>query len=229
LDINLTGIVIIVGNYGSGKSETAVNLAVHARQKGLSVKITDLDLVNPYFRTREARTPLREMGIEVILPPGKYMHADLPILTPAVAGMIKNPADLTILDVGGDDVGATVLAALADALKDKPIAMLQVINHLRPFTGDVKGCLTIRREIEASSKLKITGLVSNANLIDETTPQTIYDGLGLVTQVAEVSGLDIEFITASSRLVPGLDTDRIKVPILPIDRRLAPAWNRNIS
>ena len=112
MDIELRGIVIIVGNYGSGKSETAVNLAAHARTRGLSVKITDLDLVNPYFRSREARIPLEAMGVEVVLPPSQYMHADLPILTPGVAGMIKNPADLTILDVGGDDVGARVLAAL---------------------------------------------------------------------------------------------------------------------
>lgn len=229
MDINLKGIVIIVGNYGSGKSETAVNLAAHARQQGLSVKITDLDLVNPYFRTREARVPLEEMGVEVVLPPAPYMHADLPILTPAVAGMIKSPADLTILDAGGDDVGVTVLAALADVLKDREVAMLQVINHLRPFTGDVNGCLPIAREIEASSKLNITGLVSNGNLIDETTPQTIYDGLDLVTRVARASGLGIEFITAPSRLVPELNTDRVTVPVLPIERRLAPVfWRRKI-
>ena len=228
MDIGLRGIVIIVGNYGSGKSETAVNLAVHARCRGLSVKITDLDLVNPYFRTREARGPLEEMGVEVVLPPAKYMHADLPILTPAVAAMIKSPADLTIMDAGGDDVGATVLAALADVLKGRDITMLQVINHLRPFTHDVDGCLTIGREIEASSKLKITGLVSNANLIDETTPQIIYDGLDLVSQVSEATGLGIEFITASSKLMDQLDMDRIKVPVLTLDRRLAPVWKRNI-
>lgn len=69
MEIRVRGIVIIVGNYGSGKSETAVNLAIHARSQGLSVKITDLDLVNPYFRTREARTPLEKMGVEVVLPP----------------------------------------------------------------------------------------------------------------------------------------------------------------
>ena len=228
MEIRVRGIVIIVGNYGSGKSETAVNLAIHARSQGLSVKITDLDLVNPYFRTREARTPLEKMGVEVVLPPSKYMHADLPILTPAVAAMIKSPADLTIMDAGGDDVGATVLAALADVLKGKEVTMLQVINPLRPFTQDLEGCLTIGREIEAASKLKLTGLVSNANLMDETTPQIIYDGLDLVTQVSNATGLDIEFITASSKLMDQLDRDRITVPVLTLDRRLAPVWNRNI-
>jgi len=227
LDLSIRGIVIIVGNYGSGKSETAVNLAAHARPRGLSVKITDLDLVNPYFRSREAIIPLEAMGVEVVLPPAKYMHADLPILTPGVAAMIKNPADLTILDVGGDDVGARVLAALADVFKDRQFAVLQIINHLRPFTGDVQGCMAIKDQIEEASKLKITGLVSNANLMEETTPQTIYDGLDLVTRVSRATGLDIAFITASSRLMAELDPDRIRVPVLPMERRLAPVWKRN--
>ena len=105
---DISGIIIIAGNYGSGKSETAVNLAAVSRKGGKSVKITDLDLVNPYFRSREAKKLLEDLGVEVVLPDAKYMHADLPILTPAVAGMIKNPAELTILDAGGDDVGVTV-------------------------------------------------------------------------------------------------------------------------
>jgi len=128
LSINIKGIVIICGNYGSGKTETAINLAIARKKDGIEVKIADLDLVNPYFRTREARVLLEEMGIEVILPDEKYMHADLPILTPAVAGIIQKPAGLTLLDAGGDDAGVTVFAALADHLCKKKVHMLQVIN-----------------------------------------------------------------------------------------------------
>ncbi|MGA9179099.1 MAG: cobalamin biosynthesis protein CbiA, partial [Desulfobacterales bacterium] len=87
----VTGIVIIVGNYGSGKTEVSINLAVHQRRAGVDVKIADLDLVNPYFRTREARKPLLKMGIEVVVPEEKYLQADLPILSPAVAGLIRHP------------------------------------------------------------------------------------------------------------------------------------------
>lgn len=223
-DIN--GIVIIAGNYGSGKSETAVNLAAVGREQGKSVKITDLDLVNPYFRSREARQPLEALGVEVVLPDAKYMHADLPILSPAVAGIIQAPARLTILDAGGDDVGVTVLAALADVLKKKEVQMIQVINPLRPFTENREGCLTIMREIEASSKLRVTGIASNANLIDETTPDIIYRGYDLVRDVSEATGLNVEFITASTRLMPELDMERFDCPVLPIDRRLAPPWKR---
>lgn len=226
MDIDIKGIVIICGNYGSGKSEIAVNLAAQSSLKGMEVKITDLDLVNPYFRSREARVALERIGVQVILPDRQYMHADLPILAPAVAGMIQQPSELTILDVGGDDVGVTVLAALENYLKQKTVHMLQVINLFRPNTGTVEGCLKIKQEIEASSKMKITGLVSNANLIDETTPEHIYMGYDLVMEVAAATGLKIEFITASSQMIPKLDMNRFHCPVLTIDRTLVPPWKK---
>jgi len=228
LNIDINGIVIIVGNYGSGKTETAVNLAAKSRLRGMAVKIADLDLVNPYFRTREARVSLEKLGVEVVLPDKKYMHADLPILTPAVAGMILQPSELTILDAGGDDVGVTVLAALGEQLGKKKVHMLQVINPLRPFTETIEGCLRIKEEIEISSKLAVTGLVSNANLIDETTPEIIYEGYCFIKEVSRTTGLPVEFITASSRMIPHLDMDRFSCPVLTIDRKLVFPWTKHL-
>jgi hypothetical protein len=162
VDLRLGGVVVIVGNYGSGKSEVAINLAAYHRQIGLQVRIADLDLVNPYFRSREARVALAELGIEVVLPPDAYLHAELPVLSPMVAGIIRRPGELTILDVGGDNVGAMVLAALGDAFAAGAIPqMLQVVNPLRPATGTHAGCLKIRREIEAAAGLSVTGLIGN--------------------------------------------------------------------
>ena len=103
MEIDLQGIVVIVGNYGSGKTEVSINLAVNKKRAGVDVKIADLDLVNPYFRTREARHQLSMLGIDMALPPEEYLQADLPILSPVVAGLIKNPVELTIIDDGGDD------------------------------------------------------------------------------------------------------------------------------
>ena len=227
MDINLTGIVIICGNYGSGKTETAVNLAFLRKKDGLDVKIADLDLVNPYFRAREARELLEAEGVGVILPERQYMHADLPILAPAVAGMIRQPSELTILDAGGDDVGVTVLAALEDCLSDKEVHMLQVINPFRPFTENVEGCLKIKEEIESTSKLKITGLIGNANLIDETTPDHIHRGYDFLMDVSHATGLKSEFITASSNLIPQLETEKFSCPVLRINRKLNLPWKRS--
>ena len=224
--IELKGIVIVVGNYGSGKTETAVNLAFHRKAAGIDVRVADLDLVNPYFRTREARHILFEKGIKVVLPEEKYMNADLPILAPQVAGLIRNPAELTILDAGGDDVGTTVLAALADSFVDRDVNLVQVVNPLRPFTETVEGCKRIQEEIEASSKLKITGLVSNANLIDETTPDIIYKGYELIQELSHQTGIRVEFITAHEKLLPELDLSRFDTPVLPILRQLVPPWKK---
>ncbi len=226
MDINLTGIVVVVGNYGSGKTEVSINLAVHRKRAGVGVRIADLDLVNPYFRTREAKGPLSEMGIEVVLPPDQYLQADLPILSPLVAGMIRRSAELTLLDVGGNDVGATVLATLEDAFKNRPKRVLQVVNPLRPFTETIEGCLKVRAEIEQAAKLAVDGIIGNANLIDETTADDIYDGYEFVKRLSEQSGLALEFITVARKLLPAVDVRRFSCPVLPIERQLVPPWQK---
>ena len=222
--IQIKGIVAMVGNYGSGKTETSVNLAFNRRAAGLDVDIVDLDLVNPYFRTREARAELTRKGINVILPDEKYMHADLPILSPRVAGAIRRHTDLTILDVGGDDVGATVLASLADSLAAREVSVLQVVNPHRPFTETVEGCLKIKAEIEASAKLKVTGWVSNANLMDHTTFEDIDNGYQLIQALSRETGIDIAFITAPAGMSAQLDIHKFQCPVLLIERHLSFPW-----
>lgn len=191
---------------------------------GLNVGIADLDLVNPYFRTREAGITLTDLGIKVILPPEQYLQADLPILSPIIAGMIRNSGDLMILDVGGDEAGATVLSALADAFSGKRVQMLQVVNPLRPQTSTVSGCVTMRNKIEKAAQLTITGLIGNANLIDETGTEEIYSGYEFVQTVSHEVGLPLEFITVSQELLPKIDMKRFSCAVLPIARQLVPPW-----
>lgn len=224
MEISLNGIVAIIGNYGSGKTEVAINLAVNRKRSGLDVRIADLDLVNPYFRTREARKALEAFGIKVVLPPQEYLHADLPILSPTVAGMIRQPDGLTLLDVGGDDAGAMVLAALGDAFAGLDVHMLQVVNPLRPQTATVEGCLKIKDEIEAAAKLTISGLIGNANLIDETGTQEIYDGHDFLQQLSAASGLPLAFVTVAQELLALIEIQRFNCPVLPIVRQLVPPW-----
>lgn len=224
--IDLTGIIIIVGNYGSGKTEVSINLAMERRRAGFEVRVADLDLVNPYFRTREARSVLNQHGIEVVLPPEQYMHADLPILSPAIAGMLQRPTEVTLLDVGGDDVGATVLAALGNVLRGKELRLLQVVNPYRPFTETVEGCLKIRREIESAAKLRISGIIGNPNLIDETGPEDIYRGYDFVQNLSRKAGLSLKFLAVEAGLSAKIDANRFSCPVLPVDRRLVPPWKK---
>ena len=229
MEIDLQGIVIIVGNYGSGKTEVAVNLAMERKKAGVEVRIADLDLINPYFRTREAKQILADAGIEVVMPPPQYFHADLPILSPDVAGLIRNPGQLAILDAGGNDAGATVLAALADALKGTTPHMLQVVNPFRPFTETVDGCLKIKAEIEAAAKIKINGIVGNANMMDETELEQIYEGYEFVSEVAQAAGAELKFVTCPVGLLPSLDRGRVGCPVLALERRLTFPWKRPLA
>jgi hypothetical protein len=229
MKIDLTGIVVIVGNYGSGKTEVAVNLAAHQKAQGKDVSLVDLDLVNPYFRSREAKAVLNAIGIEVVMPPERYFHADLPILTPEVSGRIRSQSaisgkGLLIIDAGGDDVGATVLASLKDAIKGKRVEMLQVVNPFRPYTDTLSGCERIRREIESASQLTVTGIVGNANLIDETTPEEILNGYKFMVSLSEETGLPLFFVTAVEELMVKLDLTGVQCPILPVRRQLVPPW-----
>ncbi len=226
VEIELEGIVVIVGNYGSGKTEIAINLAADRHRAGWEVRVADLDLVNPYFRTREALTAMMRMGIDLVLPEKQYLAADLPILSPAVAGLIKNPARLTILDVGGNDAGATVLAALADAFGDRQIRMLQVINPFRPYTGTIDGCLRIRSEIENASGLLVNGIVANPNLIDETEAFHIDDGYDFACRLSEKTGLPLEFLSVSEDVFSDESAQRYICPVLKIRRQLVPPWKQ---
>ncbi|MDJ0986809.1 MAG: cobalamin biosynthesis protein CbiA [Desulfobacterales bacterium] len=229
MKIELNGVVIIVGNYGSGKTEVAINLAVYHKRAGVDVRIADLDVVNPYFRTREAIEALSNMGIDVVLPPEQYLQADLPILSPEVAGRIRQPGQLMLLDVGGDDVGATILASLENEFRGKSPRVLQVINPLRPFTETHEGCLKIRDAIETASKLTVNGLIGNANLIDDTAPDDIYDGYHFVNDLSKRSGLPLELITVNRALWASIDMHQFTCPVLPIDRQLVPPWQKPVE
>jgi hypothetical protein len=224
MEIQLEGIVVIVGNYGSGKTEIAINLAVDRKRSGIDVRLADLDLVNPYFRTREARKALTRVGIEVILPPEEYLHADLPILSPLITGVIRRPGQLALIDAGGDPAGARVLSALADAFNGLSYHLLQVVNPLRPETSSLAGCLHTKREIETAARMAVTGWIGNANLIDETTPEDILRGYAFVRQLSAESGLPLMFITAADGLWPQIAQERFWCPVLTIARQLVPPW-----
>jgi len=217
-------LVIIVGNYGSGKTEVSINLAVDQKNLAKDVHLVDLDLVNPYFRSREAREQLRDLGVEVVLPGEQYMVADLPILSPAVAATIRKKDILAILDVGGDGVGATVLSTLADALHGQKPRVLQVVNPFRPYTDTLEGCEMIRSEIEQSAKLKVNGLVGNANMMAETNLPHIQQGFAFMQELSAHNGLPLEFITIPDGLRKSADMPRLDCPLLSIKRQLVPPW-----
>jgi hypothetical protein len=218
-------VIAIVGNYGSGKTELAVNLSLQLANTGRRVQIADLDIVNPYFRCREARLLMEAHGIRVVVPPGAQVFADLPIILPEIRGMLHPPAGaVSILDVGGDDVGARALASFRSGIAEGEYELWQVINARRPFTDSVAGCLDMRRSIEAASRWTVTGLVVNTHLIDDTTPDVVMDGWQLAAAVSAESSLPIRAVGVMGHVAAGLDAAAIDAPLLRMQRHMLPPW-----
>jgi hypothetical protein len=219
--------LIIVGNYGSGKTEVAVNLALAIRAAGNAVTIADLDVVNPYFRCRERSALMENQGIRVVIPPGEKRFADLPIVVPEIKGMLEDDTPkrpYALFDVGGDDVGARLLSSMRDALEERPYSLWQVINARRPFTSTVAGCLKMMRAIEATSRMTVTGLVVNTHLMEHTTASVILEGYELARKVEEASGVPIAFVTAMAPLADAAELNDIESYVLSMKRRMLPPW-----
>jgi len=222
-----TGLTIIVGNFGSGKTEISVNLALYFKSLVKDVQIADLDIVNPYFRCREAKDIMEEKGIRVVVPVDKFHWADLPIVLPEIRGMLDQKDAAVIFDVGGDDLGARLLSTFSSVISNRPYEMLQVVNERRPFTETADGVEKIMREIEEASRLEVTGLVSNAHLMNETTTEIILRGLDLCRRVGDRTKKAVEFATAPRRMEGENALVESGASFLWLDRHMLPPHLQN--
>ena len=219
-------IILIVGGFGSGKTEVSVNLAKYFTTTDISpITLVDLDLVNPYFRTREAQVEMEALGVEVICPQGGKFYADLPILLPQIKGLIESHEGLLILDVGGDAQGTRALGSMSEFFAPDSYEMLMVLNSRRPQTSDIKGCLETIKRIETASRLHFTGIISNSHMIDETDADIVIEGYDLARAVGAAANLPLFFVSAKRRV---LDTMSIAFdcPVLPMTRSMLKPWER---
>jgi len=229
-------IIAILGGFGSGKTEVSVNLAKYlARTGDEPVSIADLDLVNPYFRSREAIKEMEALGIRVIAPGGANYFSDLPILLPEVKGAVESHNGKVILDIGGDSQGTKALGSISEVFQPNTYDMLMVINSRRPQTSDVKRCISTMQRIEVTAGLKFSGLISNSHMIDETDADVIFEGYQLSREVSRVSGLPLVFVSAKSDALEKMNLLKFDCPILPLTRSMLKPWeryngdNRNIA
>ncbi|HPY96604.1 MAG TPA: hypothetical protein PL063_05285 [Candidatus Cloacimonadota bacterium] len=186
-------LIIVIGAYGSGKSEYSINLARHYMEEGLDTILVDMDVVNPYFRSRDVRDEFAKIGIEVIAPDGQFSHADLPMLSPKIKWAIENSNKTVILDVGGDPAGCRTLGRYNEEITKRGYEIKFVINTNRPFTQNKAQILEMKDMLEHTSKLKITELISNANLMEFTERSTIEQGIDIVQEVANELGLKFDY------------------------------------
>jgi hypothetical protein len=217
-------LIIITGNFGSGKTEVAVNLSIELAKHYPEINIADLDVVNPYFRCREAKKQMEEHNVTVVIPEVQYFYADLPIVTPRIRSVLNDLESKTILDVGGDPVGARILRSFHNHLVNSDYDFFFVVNKNRPFSDTLGGCRKLIKDIEEASELKITGLISGTHLIEETSIDMIYDGYEFTRDVSNDLGIPISFVTIMDDLFPKLDRTQISEPILVLKRLMLPPW-----
>lgn len=189
---NFKRLTLLCGHYGSGKTNVAVNLAFYLKEQYNNMVVADLDIVNPYFRTKDSMEDFKARGIELICSEYANTNVDIPAL-PANMYRLTADKDITaVIDVGGDDRGAYALGRLVpEIIAEDNYNMLMIINCYRPLTPDAESTIEVMREIESACGLKFTGLVNNSNIGDETTAEDIIKSIGYANEVSSVSGLPI--------------------------------------
>jgi len=218
---------VFMGNYGSGKTEISLNIAKKIRKKGGEVLLIDMDIVNPYFRSSEHTKTLEELGIEVISPTFANTGVDLPTLSPRVYSVLSTKKHV-VMDCGGDPAGAKAMGFLArdmDKIRDE-IDVFFVINTCRPLQETTEATIQMMDSIEHTSKLKITKLILNSNVADDTTLQDLINGLDIAERISEVKKLDIEYICGTKGILDEFKSEKPEYTekLLYLDIHMRPDW-----
>ena len=199
-------LTLFAGHYGSGKTNIAVNYALRLAGEGKDVVIADLDIVNPYFRTKDSAAVLEAAGVQLISPQFANSNVDLPALPAEAYRLVQDKSIYGIMDIGGDDRGAYALGRYVPTLKEENnYRMVFVANCYRPLTRTPEDAMEVMREIEEACKLRFTDIIiNNSNLASETTPQTVLDSLEYMEKLSALSGLPIFATTAEYTVAEAL-------------------------
>ncbi len=216
-------ITLFSGHYGSGKTNIAINYAMLLKNSFDNVCIADLDIVNPYFRTKDGEAALNRHKIKLISSEFASSNVDLPALPAETYAILDNPDLHAVIDVGGDDTGALALGRYAPPILDENnYEMLFVINKFRPLTRDCETTLEIMNEIENACNMKFTAIVNNSNLGEETTAENVLSSLDYANQIAEKTGLPVKMTCVDSRVAPEL-SGKIE-NVFPITLYVMQSW-----
>lgn len=219
-------IEIYTGHFGSGKTEVVLNRALTYLEQGENVHVVDLDIVKPYFRLREVRHFLKEVGVNLIIPGGEFENLDLPVISPNILGTLTSAQGKILFDVGGDPMGATALGGFAQLIRPQDYEMFFVVNPYRPFTKDISLVGKMFQDIEVASRLNVSGIISNPNLGQGTLLADLRLGLPRVKEMAMTLGLPITFTAITEKYIDQLVSE-IEGPVLKLKNFLLPPWERD--
>lgn len=198
-------ITVVVGHYGVGKTNFAVNLAIDLAREGTRPTVVDLDIVNPYFRASEQRGLLEGNGVALVAPvfAERGTSLDVPSLTGAIGPKLldASPEAPVIVDAGGDDVGATALGRFQRLIAPRDHGVIYVLNRFRNLVQDPADAVANLREVEAACRLRATALANNSHLKGETTLADVREGVEYASAVAALTGLPL----ACTAVARGLD------------------------
>ena len=199
-------LTLFAGHYGSGKTNIAVNYALRLAGEGKDVVIADLDIVNPYFRTKDSAAVLEAAGVTLISPQFANSNVDLPALPAEAYRLVQDKSIYGIMDIGGDDRGAYALGRYVPTLKEENnYRMVFVANCYRPLTRTPEEAMEVMREIEEACGLHFTDIINNSNLASETTVDTVLDSVPYMETLSRLSGLPIFATTAEETVAAGLE------------------------
>ena len=207
-------LTILCGHYGSGKTNIAVNMALDLRAQRERVAIADLDIVNPYFRSKDSEDEFKQHDIRLICSEFASSNVDLPSMPADLYSITDDTGLSVIMDIGGDDRGAYALGRLRDAiLSENDYEMLMVINRYRPLTPDAESTIEVMREIETACGIPFTGIINNSNLAGETDASVVLSSEQYAKEVSELSNLPLVLTTVEEGLY-----DELKDQISPLFR-----------
>jgi len=195
---------IFLGAYGSGKSEVSVHFArmLSEAYPERDVTLVDLDTVNPFYRSADAKTLLQGEGIRVIAPIFANTNVDVPAIPADVNAVFDNPGSIGVIDVGGEDMGAKVLAGLKKRIEGTDCRVFMVVNTFRPFTVDAKGIAETAMKLSAAANLPIYGLIDNSNLLNETTGEELEISYPILKEASEITGIPLRFASGLDEYLP---------------------------
>ncbi len=222
--LNDKRIRIIIGHYGSGKTEFAVNYAMKLAEAGRKSTIADMDIVNPYFRSREKAEMLETAGVHVISGNrGHHANLDLPMVSAEVLTPLQDHSYDCILDVGGNSVGARVIGQFRQYFVPGEYDMFCVVNRYREETQTVAGVIAHIRSIEAIVGARVTGLINNTHLLRETTVEDVLYGQELVDAVSEELKIPVKYISVLEKVAHQLP-ESLNGEIFPIKMYMREDW-----